>query len=471
MKNSSFEWTALDNAGKFFALQNTNRWSSMYRMTIQLKEDIDPDTLKTAVVKTLDRLPYFRSRLRYGFFGIYLEKNEMECPVSSDIKNFCYRFNRHENNGYLFRVYYHKNRISLDFYHVLSDGTGAKIFICTLAAEYLRLKGCKIPFNQFVLDVNDTPKEEEYEEPFERYAQPKGRCNLMENSTYKKKGTKLPPHINNFTAITMSFKDIHDLSKAYGVTVTELLAALLTDVIYRIQLSEGKSKKDISVQIPVNLRKSFPSASLRNFVISFMVKISPKKKDYTFEEIAKTLSEQLRATNNRDYLQSYITQFVNLQSRALRFVPLAVKNFFARIAFAFKAEFSTSVFLSNVGPLGIPEEMKQYVESFVVFVGPGLVNGCRCGVVSVGDKLILTFSDCYKETDIERAFMKSLSDKGISVTVESNTDVTYGDIPLVTDGDKDAYSDEVFIPTKKDRIKLKKNNIDLKERLKRVFHT
>lgn len=471
MKDSSFEWAALDNAGKFFALQNTNRWSNVYRMAIQLKEDIDPDILKTAVEKTLDRLPYFKVRMRHGFFGSYLERNEMDCPVRPDIKNFCYRINYRENNGYLFRVFYHKNRISLDVYHVLCDGFGVTTLLCTLTGEYLRLKGCEISVNQFVLDIDESPKAEEYEEAYEKYAQPKGKCNLLETTTYKKKGTKLPTHINNYTAVTMSFRELYDLSKSYGVTVTELLAAVLTDVLFRIQLSDGKSKKDISVQIPVNLRKGFPSISIRNFVISLMVKICPKKRDYTFEEIAKTISEQLRTVNNMDFLQSYITQSVNLQTKTLRFVPLAVKTFFAKIALAVRAEYSTSVLLSNVGPLIIPEDMKKYVEKAFVFTGPGIVNGCRCGVVSVGDNITLTFSDCYKETDIERAFLKSLSEKGISVTVESNTDMTYGDIPLVTDGDKDTYSDKIFIPTKKDKVKFKKNKIDLKERLKRVFHT
>ena len=471
MNNTSFEWTALDNAGKFFALQNSNRWSNVYRMAIQLKEDIDPVILKKALEKTLDRLPYFRVRMRHGFFGSYLERNEMECPISSDIKNFCYRINYRENNGFLFRVYFHKNRISLDVYHVLCDGFGVTTLLCTLTGEYLRLKGYEISTNQFVLDVNESPRTEEYEEAYERYAEPKGKCNLLENTTYKKKGTKLPTHINNYTVATMSFKELYDLSKGYNITVTELLAALLADVLYRIQLSEGKTKKDISVQIPVNLRKGFPSASLRNFVISLMVKISPKKQNYTFEEIASSLSEQLRTVNNMDFLQSYITQSVNLQTKTLKFVPLAVKTFFAKIALAFRAEYSTSVLLSNVGPLAIPEDMKKYVDRAFVFTGPGIVNGCRCGVVSVGDKITLTFSDCYKETDIERAFIKSLSDKGISVTVESNTDETYGDIPLVTDGDKDAYSDKLFIPTKKDRVKLKKSNISFKEALKRTFHT
>ncbi len=469
MTEKSFEWLPLDNAGKVFPGQNSKKWSNVFRMSVQLKEDIDPDTLKEALNKTLDRIPSFKVRMRHSIFADYLERNEAECPVRHDIKNFGYRINFKENNGYLFRVYYHKDRISIDVYHALCDGYGASVFLCTLAGEYLRLKGYPVSYNQFALDVNEMPKSEEYEDAYEHYATSKESCKLLEVPAYHKKGTKLPMHLCNYTTVYMSFKELHALSKSYGVTVTELLAAVLMDIHYRKQLSEGKTKKDVIIQIPVNLRKAFPTVSLRNFVICLTVKISPRKGEYTFEEIVRTVSEQLKAANNKSFLHAYITQTVNLQTKLLRFVPLIIKNTAVRVSFFFGAEYSTSALLSNLGPVAIPEDMKEYVYSYSFFTGPGLVNGCRCGAASVGDRLALTFSDCYKESDIERDFIKRLTDLGVAVTAETNRDEFLKggeDMPI---GDREAYSDEIFIPFEKGRTETEKSSLGLRERIRRLF--
>ena len=74
----------------------------------------------------------------------------------------------------------------------------------------------------------------------------------------------------------MSFKQVHEISKRYGVTVTELFAAMLMDIHYRKQKAERKKQREVSVQIPVNLRKFFPTGTLRNFVLCLRVKINPK---------------------------------------------------------------------------------------------------------------------------------------------------------------------------------------------------
>ncbi len=463
-----FEYITLDNAGKVFPGQNTKKWSNVFRMSIQLKEETDPDILKEALKKTLDRIPSFRVRMRHSLFADYFERNEAECPVRHDIKNFGYRINFKENNGYLFRVYYHKDRISIDVYHALCDGYGASVFLCTLAGEYLRLKGYSVSNNQFALDVNDVPKAEEYEDPYELYATSKETCKLLENSVYHKKGSALPVHMANYTTVYMPFSELHSLSKSYRVTVTELLAAVLMDIHYRKQLNEGKSKKDVTVQIPVNLRKAFPTVSVRNFVLCLTVRISPRKREYTFEEIVRTVSEQLRAANNKSFLHAYITQTVKLQTKVLRFVPLIIKNTAVKVSFAFGAEFSTSALLSNLGPVALPEDMKEYVESYSFFTGPGLVNGCRCGAASVGDRFAFTFSNRYEESDIERAFIKMLTDMGVSVAVESNREEFLNNADMSID-DREAYSDEIFIPSEKDRAETVKPELGLKKKIKRFF--
>ena len=95
------------------------------------------------------------------------------------------------------------------------------------------------------------------EDAYERYATSDIKTKLGDGTGYHKIGTKMPLYTANYTTLTMSFKELHAVSKSYGVTVTEFMAAILADFHYRRQVAEGKTQKEILLQIPLNLRKLF----------------------------------------------------------------------------------------------------------------------------------------------------------------------------------------------------------------------
>ena len=231
--------------------------------------------MQTALEATLRRIPSFNVRIRKGFFWHYFERNPNTSAVLPDIKNPCYRIKFKENDGFLFRVYYRGRNISVDVYHALCDGYGAAVFLSTLTGEYLRLKGKDVHYNDFVLDINEKPKKEEIEDAYLNYASSTVTFKRGDKVVYHAVGTKVPRHMNNFTSGEMSFKELHSISKSYGVTVTELLATLLLDIHYQKQKREQNKQKEICIQNPVNLRKAFPSKTLRNFVLCLRVKIDP----------------------------------------------------------------------------------------------------------------------------------------------------------------------------------------------------
>lgn len=472
MTNTSFDWIKLDNAGKIFPGQNMRRWSNVFRLGIELKEKIDPQVLKKALELTLCRIPALKVRMKKGFFWNYFENNDMACPVNPDVKNHCYRIDFRENNGYLFRVFYHERCISIDFYHALCDGYGGAVFLSTLAGQYLRLMGKKISCNNFVLDTDGEIAAEELEDSYRKYASSKTRYSEKEKRVYHKRGTLLPIHMCNYTVCTMSLEKLRLISRSYGVTVTEFLAAILLDIHYRKQLASGKTSKEVSVQIPVNLRKAFLSRTLRNFVLCLMVKINPKTKRYNFEEILNSVRRQLRTVNDREKLNTLMTRNVNIEKGVARFVPLAVKNFFVNVGFRINAEFSTSTLLSNLGVITLPEDMKEYVNRFFFYTGPGIVNGARCGAITFGDKVTFAFSNCYKEDDIEKEFFRRLGELGVPIAVTTNRDSRFADGENVVCDKSYTYPERVFIPGRKDRAANHvKKNIPLKQKLERVFHT
>lgn len=421
MNSNSFDWFKLDNAATIFPGQNSSTWSNVFRLGIQLKKEVEPELIDKALENVLKRIPCFNVRIRSGFFWHYFEKNPESIKSRPDVRNYCYRIKFKEDKGFLFRVFYLGKRISIDVYHALSDGYGATVFISTLIGEYLRLSGEKVSYNQYVLDPSEAPKKSEVEDAYCRYANSKAPYNRKDKWVYHATGTKLPKHMCNYTIGIMSFKQVHALSKSYGVTVTEFFASLLIYVHYKKQLQEKKKQREICAQIPVNLRKAFPSETLRNFVLCLRVKIDPNLGEYTFEEILRSVSLQLKLANDPKLTNSLMTQNLKLEKNpVMKYLPVCIKDLGISVSFVITGEQTTTALLSNLGSIALPEDVAQHIDYYTFFTGPGKLNGARCGAVTHGDKLVLSFSNCYEESDIEREFFTSLVKMGIHVKIESN---------------------------------------------------
>ena len=414
-------WFKLDNAGTVFPGQNTPTWSNVIRVSINLKEEIDPEILFRAVKKSLPRFPTMAVRLRNGFFWHYIEKNPEDPVVLPDANNPCLRIKFNENNRYMFRVFYYKNRISLEIFHALTDGYGACVFLNTFTAEYLRIKGYDIPAGGMVLDINEKPKEEEIEDSYVKYASKTGKEKIPLFKTYHRIGEKMPKHTSNITTGYIPVDKIKALAKENGATITEYLSAVLMYLHMQFQKNENIKQRDVCMQIPVNGRNQFNSQTLRNFSVNYNLRIDPNWGDYTFEEVLRHLSLSLRLTNTPQHLSvMYAGNLAMEKNPVMRFIPIVIKDLAVGITFAIGAEKTTTAIFTNVGIVKIPDEMMEHVESFILMPSPGQLNGARVGAASIGNTMAITFANMYKDTDIEREFFRFLVKKGIHVKIESN---------------------------------------------------
>lgn len=416
-------WLKLDNAAKIFPAQNTKYWSNSFRVCYVLKQKVDPEILNMALKNVMPRFSCYDVRIRHGFFWFYLEKNPKSPHVKPDIKNPCHRVKFNENDRFLFKVYYHNDRIAVDVYHVLTDGHGGALFLSTLVAEYLRLTGENIPSGEFVLPLNMNATDSELEDAFVKNATSKAKYKRSDKFVYHAKGTKMPYHTVNIISGTLDFEQLHRKSREKGVTVTEFLASVMLDVLCKKQLREKRKQKEVSIQIPIDLRRTYGSDTLRNFTVCLRVKVDPNKGEYTFDELLEQVKYQLRLQRCEKEINTMITANMGLEKNVfMRAMPLVIKNIGIAIGFAITAEQTTSSLITNLGEVKIPDEMKKYVDKFIFMPSPGKVNAARLGVATVNNKLVITFSDIYKECDVEREFFTSLVKMGLHVKIESNKD-------------------------------------------------
>ena len=415
------DWYRLDNAAKVYPAIKTYKWSTVFRLSLLLTEPVDPLLLEKALGKTMKRFPSLGVRMRRGLFWYYLEQNRDQAPpVTPDIQNPCQRFKWHENRRFLFRVCYYNKRIACEFFHSLADGYGGLIFLNTLTAVYLSLKGHEVAPSGTVLDVDQTPDPEELEDAFTRYATSKARVKLRPPKSYRIDAEGTGDYRLHLTAGIMPADKMLELSRAAGVSVTEYLAALLTDVLYRKQKREHRVLLPVTVQIPVNVRRYFPSKTLRNFSLYMIPGIDPNLGEYSFEEILNQISLYLKLNLNTKRLNAHMsTNMMFERNPLLRAAPLFVKNAAISTVYRFAGKRHTTT-VTNMGRVHIPPEMAPYVSRYEAMLGPAPYNSIHSSCISYDNELVITMTNTTEGNDVEREFFTRLVKMGIPVRIESN---------------------------------------------------
>ncbi len=421
-------WYKLDLSAIVYPTLQRKDFSSVYRLSVALKEPIRPEILQKAVDMVLPRFPTYKAAIRKGLFWRYLEPNNRPGPfVQPDIMNPCMPMPFKANNRYLLRIYYHECRISLEAHHSLGDGTGAMCLLQTLTAQYLRLLGADIGCGGFVLDIHEKPDPEELEDAYMRYAHAKVRPPRLSEKTYRVQGTREPFYTLNIIDGIMSVSQLQKVAKeTYHVTITEYLNAVLLYALLQKQASERSGRLlPVRIAMPVNLRRFFPSKTLRNFITMIYPSVDPRLGDYTFEEIARHVHNYMQFYINEKFLRGDITTNAATQSHPLiRIVPLFLKDLVVRTFYAKVQDKNSSAGLTNMGALKTPEDMAPYLERFDIYMGQPFSSRTNCAIISFQDTLTVNFASSIKEADVEQYFFRRLVQDGIHVKIESNRDLS-----------------------------------------------
>ena len=417
------EWYPLDNAGVLYSALQTEKYSAIYRFSAVMTEPVDRSALQRAVDKTMPRFPTFAVRIRKGAFWYYFEPNPAPGPfVKEDISNPCQPVRFREDNGWLVRFYVYERRISLEVFHAVSDGGGALVFFKTLLAVYLRELGHAIPNACGILDVDEPPRPGEREDAYGRYAAVRPRREKRGKRAYQNNGTAEPFYTLNVTMGLCPVSALKGRAKAYGVSLTEYLTAVLLKVLLDKQHREApRRERPVALAIPINLRPWFPSDTLRNFILTARPAIDPALGSYTFEEVASQVHHYLRLHISRQRMQAELAGNVRFtRNRLLQLVPIALKNPVMSLGYRLAGVLPYSGTFTNPGAFPVPEEMAPHIARMEVILGQATTPRPNCAAMSYGDTMAITFAGTLRETDTEREFFRFLVREGIPVKVESN---------------------------------------------------
>lgn len=416
-------WTKLDNASKIFPSTYTEKDTKVFRFSCELNAPVNPDALQAAVDITVENYPLYKSVLRHGIFWFYLESSRLKPVVTEEALPVCAPLYLGHKRNLLFRVSYYKHRINLEVFHALSDGTGALWFMQTLVHHYLVLKHetddpdrRPAPQSSSVSEGMDDSFEKHYSGsgPFgsrgiNRRANPECRA-------YRISGTRLPENRTALIEGAMSVTAVLELAHKHSTTLTVFIASLLICSICR-EMPARRRKYPVVLSVPINLRQFFDSFTARNFFSTMNVKYDFAQGTPDLETVISALGSRFQNELTEGQVAEKLDRFVRLaRNPFLRIMPLQLKNLLLRIGSARANRRFTSA-ISNVGRVSMPPEFDGSIRQIGACVGGNCPKITLC---TFRDRLVISFTSPFRETDIQRTFFRLLSDMGIDVEIASN---------------------------------------------------
>lgn len=318
-------WYPLDDAAKIYPMSMTDGWMSVFRLSAYLDAPVEPSLLQLALDLTMPRFPFFATKIKRGVFWHYIDGIKRRFTVQPETELPCAPMNVAAGDSQSFRVLYYGRRVSVEFFHILTDGTGGLAFL------------------------------------------------------------------------------------------TALLLAFMTEAAHA---ASDESRGDISIQVPVNMRKFCPSKTLRNFSMYCSVRTpwaEAGEAERLLPDITRQISERASETAMRGMLAS-TAEMVRLLGR----VPLAVKRPAARIAYGFLGERAFTSTLSNLGAAKLPPEVEAHVEKLDFVLGTGERARAACAMVTLKGRALLSVTKLTDDKTFETRLLSLLEGAGVPVKLSGS---------------------------------------------------
>lgn len=413
MKRNNY-WYPVDNAGKIFPAVSKDSRSSVFRLSFYLKDIIDPDRLTQAVNEVLPRFETFAVELKNGLFWNYLSKNQNKAQVYPEDPVIGKFVAPASNHGYLFTVYYYNNKITLETFHSLSDGTGAMEFLKSITYRYYQLSGYQLEHEGIIkaplpFDVDETT------DMFEHTYDKSKKKVLKEEAAFHITGERFADHFSMLVRAKVPTQELLNLARKANATIGEYVTALMAYSIYLKQPACRRSKKPIKMFVPVNLRKFFHSPTLRNF--SLYIKATfPAARDWTFEQMLEETKVQFKSQLNKEDLHGRINSNVSIEKNlAIRLLPLFLKNIAFQLSYYYLAENINTYAISNLGNILLPKQMEALIQDIEFSIG-----GTSMAITSIHGYTNLSMNTEFKDLSIIHAFLSHLVQAGLDVTIDTN---------------------------------------------------
>lgn len=406
-------WYRLDNVGKFYAAQAGGERQTIFRLAAAMTDEVDPHALQQALDAAVALFPGFNVSLRSGMFWHYLVPSGTAPKVEPENLPICYGLHAGPRSV-LFRVSYYRRRINVEVSHMISDGRGALEFLKALLGAYVAERyGLPEAAACAYAGTEGQKTEDSFTANYDRAAAgsaPKPRVFHLTGLKTDADPLYLEYHL--------SASAVHAAAKAAGASVTSYLIAAVICAV-RATMTARDRRRAIHLDVPVDLRSLFGSATLRNFFGLAFITYTPDAANAPVAEVAAEVQRQLSAGCEPASLKRRMMRMVKLEKNPLlRAAPLIAKDAALAIADARTArEVTTTV--SSLGRVALDPQVAPYVEGVSALTSTSGLNFIVC---TYGDDLSIGISSRFLGQKVTRALVEVLEGEGISGYLNASRD-------------------------------------------------
>ncbi|MCL1950604.1 MAG: hypothetical protein FWF59_12815 [Turicibacter sp.] len=381
----------LDHLGQFYASLDRQAHPGYFSITAHLKEAIDPEVLKAATTSLGKRYPHLNVRIKSGLFWYRHERMEgaltPQCTelTSQPAKAF-------KKGEALTRILHGDKHLTMEVHHSVCDGRSLSKMISSLLEHYFKLLGnSSLPVT--------LPHPDEAIDGYRTHA------DLRKTPSHPKKKAYVPyfqPADPKTISRTYDLNALKTKAKSFGLNVTEYLSASILRGFSKMRALEGLNHP-ITMSIPVDCRRFFPTACLRNFVTAKSITMVESD---DFIEVAKGIGKQLGQIDG-EFIQEKISEMERL-AKFTDYVPLFIKKHLIRLIGTRESAGYTTI-LSNLGNINLTDEVSRQVDhlSFALGAEPGLPY--QFGCVATGNRLTLTATTVAEDNQVVKDILDSLA--------------------------------------------------------------
>ena len=422
MKKSKTVWYPLDNAAKIYPPTASDKRPHVFSFSAFLCDVVEAEVLKTAVNNVAECNPIFKTKLMSGKFWYYLEENDAEINVFEEQPYYLKSIDYKRNNGYLFEVLYSEYKITINFFHALTDGTGGFNFFSQILLEYFKLMKYDVDSEGKIRSIDSPFFHDEGDDKFLLYDKKTNVKAKKIKRPYALDGTPFRYEGCGMITAVLPLDELKEISKSFNATITSYLGGLYIYCIYKTYLFNKPIKnKTVSLLVPCNLRKKYEAVSMRNFSMFGRVVNDFSENELSLRQCVELAQKDLSEQLSVEVLDSTIHENVKMEKNPfIKLVPLSIKNLIMRIAYKKLGENLQTGLFSNLGLVDLPESFSKHIKHLIFAISPTF--SCKQQMTAIGYKnnLYLTFTRQYVENTIEKNLIRELSAKGINIKVFSN---------------------------------------------------
>jgi hypothetical protein len=401
------------------------RNTSLFRISMELDEELDLGRLSVALGRVAARFPYFDVELKRGFFWYRFVPTGLPVAVEEDPPSPCQGFDPNRRGTRLFRIRVKGRRLAGEFSHIVADGKGGIRFMKTLVSEYCRLSGSpQLEPDADVYRLDEGPSPEECEDAYVRHYRPGLPLPETGKRAFRLSGELLEEGQYRVSVARIPLDAVLALAKSRGATLTEFIAAVQLEVLQAIWLETPPRERGsgiLALEIPVDMRRYYRTATNRNFTLFVVVNQDMGLGARSFDSILERLKLQFRFENDEASIARQISRNVHgMKHPLIRALPLPVKDLGARILFRVLGEEQVTSVVTNLGAIGFPEGLAGHVGRFDLVQPPSTATLANLAIHSWKGELYVSAGSLLRSSRFEDLLFSRLAAFGLDLKVDRN---------------------------------------------------